>query len=200
VIFSDPGEAFSTDDAASADIAQAAAARVSSYTPYAPQPRATGYEGQFIHALGMTARSTPGTDRIPPSVTIAQAILDSGWGRSQLAAKYRNYFGIKASGTQGTAGVVTMPTIEFYGGQAVWVNAAFRAYRSLADSVTDHHRFLQENSRYRAILQYGANNPAAFARGLQQAGFATDPQYADKLLNIMDRYQLYVYDVWYGSP
>lgn len=158
-----------------------------------PRPRATGWQADFILALAEPARSVYGAQWIPASVTIAQAIHESDWGRSDLAQDGRNYFGIKAFGRAGSAGYVWLPTAEFEDGQWVWTQAAFRAYRTVADSVADHHRFLLENSRYRAALQVGGD-AEAFAWGLQRAGYASDPGYAAKLLALMDRYDLYRYD------
>ena len=78
---------------------------------------------------------------MPASVTIAQAILESNWGLSRLAQENGNYFGIKALGKEGTAGVVWYDTWEVLGGRNVTLRAPFRAYRELADSFVDHGRF-----------------------------------------------------------
>lgn len=123
---------------------------------------------------------------VPAEVTLAQAALESGWGKSGLAARHNNYFGIKSHGKPGSAGTVRMPTTEYRGGRRVREMATFRKYRSPADSFTDHGRFLRENRRYRNAFQY-ANDPARFARELQRAGYATDPAYAQKLVSIMRR-------------
>lgn len=180
---------------ASPDIVADEVHRVAGSLPgTAIRPRATGWAAEFISAVGYEARRAGGSDRIPPSVTIAQAILESDWGRSALSTRANNYFGIKAAGRAGTAGSVTMQTMEVANGQAYWVNAPFRAYRSLGDSVADHNLFLFENSRYRPALAVGSD-PVAFASALQRAGYATDPRYAVKLVAIMDRYDLYRYDV-----
>lgn len=161
--------------------------------PETIRARAIGPEAEFIQQVGVVARRTSGPDSVPASITIAQAIVESDWGRSQLAREHHNYFGIKAFGQHGSAGAVTFPTVEYEGGESIQVQAAFRAYGSLADSVADHQRFLLTNARYRAALAQ-RHDPAAFAAALQRAGYATDPAYASKLVRLMDRYDLYRYD------
>jgi flagellum-specific peptidoglycan hydrolase FlgJ len=154
---------------------------------------AVAWQAEFIESIGMAARAAPFADRVPASITIAQAILESDWGRSSLAHDARNYFGIKAQDRSGSAGYVVLPTLEYGDGEWYTVDAPFRAYASVADSVADHHRFLVENPRYRGALAVGAN-AEAFAHALQRAGYATDPRYAAKLLAYMDLYDLYRYD------
>lgn len=131
---------------------------------------------------------------VPASVTIAQAILESEWGKSLLSKQAKNYFGIKSHGIAGSAGTVTMPTWEVIGGRNVTVNAVFRAYRTVADSLTDHGKFFLENPRYAKALKF-KNDAKEFARQIHAAGYATDPSYSDKLIRLMDKYQLYQYDV-----
>lgn len=157
------------------------------------QTRTFASEAEFINTVGEAARLSQGVTGVPASVTVAQAILESDWGRSGLTRQANNYFGIKAVGRSGTAGYVTMPTLEVANGQAYWVDAPFRAYTSLADSVADHHRFLIENSRYRPAFAYSAN-PVRFAQAIHRAGYATDPNYTFSLVTLMDRYDLYRYD------
>jgi flagellum-specific peptidoglycan hydrolase FlgJ len=130
---------------------------------------------------------------VPASVTIAQAALESDWGKSKLSTQGQNYFGIKATKSPGTAGVVNMPTGEYLNGSYVTVNAPFKAYNNMADSFTDHGVFLKDNPRYAKL--FTTNDPDTFARGLQSAGYATDPSYAAKLIKFMDTFNLYQYDV-----
>lgn len=131
---------------------------------------------------------------VPASVTLAQAAIESGWGRFHMGSA-NNYFGIKASGSLGpiASGTVTLPTKEFSGGRTITVSAHFRAYRSLADSLRDHGLFLKSNSRYAPAFRV-AGDPNAFARALQRAGYATDPHYADKLIATMRANDLYRFD------
>jgi hypothetical protein len=149
----------------------------------------------FIDATARAARLGAAQTGVPASVTVAQAILESDWGRSALAQDANNYFGIKAVGRLGTDGVVWMSTGEFDdAGQAYQTVSAFRAYKSLADSVVDHDNLLRTGSRYAAAMQ-ASTDPKEFAEQLSEAGYATDPDYADKLVALMDRYDLYRLDV-----
>ena len=120
-----------------------------------------------------------------PSITAAQAILESGWGRSMLTTRAHNLFGIKGS-YNGQS--VTMPTHEVYGGRSVMVNAQFRAYPNNAASIEDHGRFLNVNSRYRNLL--GDTNYRSVANKLHQDGYATSPSYASSLINLVQSYNL----------
>lgn len=147
----------------------------------------------FISAVGDAARGLRGTTRVPASVTVAQAILESDWGRSRLTRQGNNLFGIKAlNGAAGPAGVVTLSTWEHVDGADVVVQAPFRAYYSLQQSIDDHARFLS-GRRYAGAIAV-ADDPRAFAHELQSAGYATDPSYATKLISLMDRYNLYRFD------
>lgn len=124
------------------------------------------------------------------SVTVAQAILESGWGQSALAsAPYHNLFGIKKG--YGWAGaVVNMNTSEFVTHKWVTVVAPFRAYGSQMASFQDHTNFLLANRRYAANGVINAPNYIAMATGLQAAGYATAPTYASALINLVERYNL----------
>ncbi|WP_312041008.1 LysM peptidoglycan-binding domain-containing protein [Leuconostoc lactis] len=133
--------------------------------------------------------ATAGTG-VLASVTVAQAILESGWGQSALAsAPYHNLFGIK-KGFGWTGAVVNMNTSEFENGKWVTVVAPFRAYGSQMASFQDHTNFLLANSRYAANGVTNAPNYIAMAAGLQAAGYATAPTYASALINLVERYNL----------
>ncbi len=162
-------------------------------TPTPTRTRQLTFEEQFIAQIGPAASESQTETRVPASVTIAQAILESDWGRSGLARNGNNFFGIKAKEKGGNAGVIWMNTGEVLNGQSVVVNAPFRAYRSAADSFIDHGKFFLENSRYASAMKV-AGNATAFAREIQRAGYATDPAYADKLIRLMDKFSLYQYD------
>jgi len=156
----------------------------------APQDQA-GY----LAAVGPLARTWTRLSGIPASVTIAQAVLESGWGRSDLGRLGNNEFGIKCFGGPGPVAVACRAygTSECGNGQCSGTAAAFRVYANLADSFRDHDRFLRENSRYAPALQVRAD-PNAFATQLQLAGYATDPAYAAKLLGLMAEFNLYQFD------
>jgi hypothetical protein len=154
----------------------------------------------FITAVGAAARDARQTmGGVPASVTVAQAILESSWGESRLTRDANNYFGIKATGQIGNDGAVWMPTLEYADGGSYTVVAPFRAYRTLADSVVDHARLFQQVGLYRSALE-AAGDPDEFARRIAQAGYATDPRYADKLIDLMQRYDLYRFDVPSSPP
>jgi hypothetical protein len=149
---------------------------------------------EFIAAIGEAARRSSRSTGVPASVTVAQAILESDWGRSRLTRQGNNLFGIKAQGSvSGPAGVVTLPTWEHTGTGDVMVQAAFKAYFTLEQSIDDHGVFLTRNRRYAGAMAV-ANDAQAFARAIQDAGYATDPNYASKLIGLMDRYDLYRFD------
>jgi flagellar protein FlgJ len=148
----------------------------------------------FLSVVSGAARTAQSQTGVPASVTVAQAILESDWGRSSLAQNANNYFGIKAIGKLGTDGVVYMPTSEYNdAGDLYQTVSPFRAYKSLADSITDHDRMLQLSTRYAKVMQ-AKSDPKAFAALLYDAGYSTDPAYADKLVALMDRYNLYSLD------
>jgi hypothetical protein len=148
----------------------------------------------FVNDVSSAAIVASTSTGVPASVTVAQAILESDWGRSALSQSANNYFGIKAVGGLGNDGVVWLPTGEFDAqGQSYETTSAFRAYRSLDDSFADHDRMLSTSSRYQAAMQ-AASDARQFAEDLESAGYATDPDYASKLIALMDRYDLYQLD------
>jgi flagellum-specific peptidoglycan hydrolase FlgJ len=148
---------------------------------------------QFIGSIAEAAVASADRTGVPASVTIAQAILESYWGSSRLAREANNFFGIKAQTRGGSAGAVSYSVWEVIGGRNVMQNQAFRAYDSISESFIDHGLFLVENGRYAAAMSV-KNDPRQFARAINQAGYATDPAYASKLIGLMDRYDLYRYD------
>jgi flagellum-specific peptidoglycan hydrolase FlgJ len=126
---------------------------------------------------------------IPAAVTIAQAIDESGWGQSMLAAQDNNLFGIKGTGP---AGSVERPTQEYENGQAVTVNAPFRVYSDVAQSITDHSLLLATGSAYQQAMA-DRRSPDAFANDLTGV-YATDPGYGANLITIMRQFNLYRFD------
>ena len=120
-----------------------------------------------------------------PSITVAQAILESGWGSSTLSTQAHNLFGIKGSYN---GNYVTMRTREVINGQSVYVNAAFRAYANNSESVEDHGNFLYSNSRYSNLL--GDTSYTDVAQKLSQDGYATDPYYSSSLISLVKTYDL----------
>lgn len=129
-----------------------------------------------------------------PSVKLAQAALETGWGKSVVG---NNLFGIKASGEKSpywNGDTVTATTSEYRNGAYVPSVAQFRRYASLGDSIKDHTYFLQQNRRYKNAGVFSASNPEEQAQALQRAGYATDSLYASKLINIINSHNLKQYD------
>jgi len=147
---------------------------------------------EFIEMIKEPALNIEKEHGIPAAIIIAQAALETGWLRHQIEDKYTgnnsyNLFGIKAHG--GWAGdTVTINTHEHINGKRVLIEDEFRAYDCFEDSIMDHMKFLFENPRYSKTLE--TDDPIEFARRLQAAGYATDPAYADKLISIMQTYDL----------
>ena len=148
---------------------------------------------KFIAAVVPAAQDSQRETGVPAAVTIAQAILESEWGRSSLSTRAQNYFGIKAASGPGPAGVVAMPTREVFNGRSVTVVDGFKAYHNLYESVMDHGRFLAGNPRYADAFK--TSDPKLFAQRIAKAGYATDPDYSAKVSYLIDRYHLDQYDL-----
>ncbi len=121
---------------------------------------------------------------IPASITLAQALLESGAGSSYLATKANNHFGIKV-GIGWDGPYVTRDDDH--------KNDRFRKYKNVSESYEDHSRFLQQN-RYRSLFDLNPLDYKAWARGLKACGYATSPTYANKLIGIIETYELNDYD------
>ena len=146
-------------------------------------------DNAFINEVASGAIETYQKYNIFPSIIIAQAILESGWGKNRIG---NNIFGIKAGG--GWEGKTkTKATQEYKNGSWVTETAIFRDY----DSVADHAKLVGTASRYEAVRSAKDYKEAAHA--LQSAGYATDPQYAQKLINIIEQNNLTVYDTGQGG-
>ncbi|SEI78034.1 flagellar protein FlgJ [Allopseudospirillum japonicum] len=142
---------------------------------------------EFVQHLYPIAEQEAQKLGVDPRVILAQAALETGWGRYMIShpdgSNSFNLFGIKADQRwSGDQAVVS--TLEYRSGVAQRERAAFRSYQSYAQSLADYVGFLQRNPRYQQALQV-AEDPKAFTQGLQQAGYATDPSYAQKILRIM---------------
>lgn len=122
--------------------------------------------------------------KIPASVTLAQGLLESGAGRSELTKKGNNHFGIKCHGWSG--GTVYQDDDRN--------NECFRAYRSAFESFEDHSRFLASSQRYSGLFRLKITDYKGWAKGLKAAGYATNPAYANRLIEIIQLYKLYEYD------
>ena len=146
---------------------------------------------EFIALFGPVARDSLKATGVPASVTLAQAILETGWGGSSIGDA-KNLFGIKGTGPAGTTVVHTQ---ECYNGSFVTIKDGFRKYNTWQESIDDHAKLVSGWIYKPAWDAYQANHNAdEFARGIHKAGYATDPGYADKLINLMQSYNLYEWD------
>jgi len=141
----------------------------------------------FIQELMPHARAAAARLGVEPQVLIAQSALETGWGKhlpvGEDGRASMNLFGIKAHG--GWSGDKTVAsTLEFEGGAMVRKNEAFRTYGSIRAAFDDYVDFLQTNPRYSEALKH-AGDSERFVQELQKAGYATDPQYADKIMSIL---------------
>ncbi|MEX6503082.1 flagellar assembly peptidoglycan hydrolase FlgJ [Pseudomonas zhanjiangensis] len=148
---------------------------------------------EFVAAMLPMAEKAAEKIGVEARYLVAQAALETGWGKSIIRQKdgssSHNLFGIKTHNSwQGDSARVQ--TTEYKGGQAVKEAASFRAYDSYAQSFEDYVSFLQSNGRYQGALK-STDNPERFVRELQQAGYATDPQYARKVSQIARQMQTY---------
>ena len=122
--------------------------------------------------------------RIPASITLAQGLLESGAGKSYLSRCGNNHFGIKSHGWAGR-------TIRHDDDKK---QESFRAYDSPRESYEDHSRFLAERERYQRLFSLKITDYRGWAHGLKACGYATNPQYAQRLISIIETYKLYEYD------
>lgn len=141
---------------------------------------------EFVNVLWPHAQEAAAELGVDPKLLLAQAALETGWGKSMATRgnneRSHNLFGIKAD-RQWDGRHMVARTLEYAGGQTVRNRAAFRAYDDYAESFRDYVQFLKTNPRYAAALKH-ADNPRQFMASLQKAGYATDPNYARKVLSI----------------
>lgn len=129
---------------------------------------------------------------IPVAIILGQGIFESGWGEAQLAACANNHFGIKCG--KAWSGPTYAQKDDDRDSVGNLIQSCFRQYESVESSYIDHTNFLLNGSRYSALFQIPQDNYREWAFGLQTSGYATDPQYAEKLISIIERFQLYKYD------
>jgi peptidoglycan hydrolase-like protein with peptidoglycan-binding domain len=145
---------------------------------------------EFINLVKDAALKGYSDYGILPSLTIAQAILESAWGGSQLSVRAKNLFGIKAfSSWRGDK--ITLPTTEWYGDKKQVINADFRAYESFNESIEDHSKLLT-NARYKPVRE--CSNYKEACRKIYECGYATDPAYPAKLIRVIEENKLYEFD------
>ena len=144
----------------------------------------------YIDAFKGVAVEEMNTYGIPASITLAQGIIESGSGNSSLAKYANNHFGIKCTSE--------------WKGKAYYKNDdqnndCFRVYRDARESYKDHSEFLKRK-RYSALFELDKNDYVNWAKGLKQAGYATNPRYPDMLINTIEKYQLHQYDQPESEP
>lgn len=135
----------------------------------------------YIEAYKCIALAIGDSNGIPPAIILAQGILESGCGTSVLTRKSNNHFGIKAG--RGWSGQSVVHDDDK-------PNERFRSYASVYDSYQDHARFLRNGNRYAFLFLLDPCDYRAWAQGLKKAGYATNPRYAHKLIEIVERYKL----------
>lgn len=150
-------------------------------------------EKAFIEAMAPVAQESYKEHGVLPSITLAQGIIESAWGKSRLTVQGNNLFGIKAD-ISWTGPVIEMNTQEFVNGQYITVVARWRVYDRWEDSILDHGKFLKENIRYEQAGVFNAKNYKEQAEALLRAGYATDPNYSNKLCSMIESYSLDQYD------
>lgn len=142
----------------------------------------------FVQQHQQAAQAAQAKTGLPAANILGQAALESGWGQHEIrhadGTRSHNLFGIKA-GPEWKGPVAEVTTTEYVNGQARRVKAAFRAYESYEAAFVDHAKLLTNSPRYAQVVAQG-DAAGAYAQGLQRAGYATDPAYADKLTRVIN--------------
>ena len=159
-----------------------------SSTPSLAPAKVSANQADFVRTHTEAARAAEAQTGIPASFMVAQAAHESGWGQRQIlnadGTASNNLFGIKA-GANWKGPVAEVTTTEYVDGQAKKVAAKFRAYASPAESFADYAQLMKTSPRYTGVLE-NSGSAQEFAQGLQRAGYATDPAYADKLTRVIN--------------
>lgn len=139
----------------------------------------------YLNQFGPVAQKEMEAYKIPASITLAQGLLESGFGVGRLAVEGNNHFGIKCHSQ--------------WNGERIYHDddekgECFRVYKDAASSYRDHSLFLANRQRYAFLFRLGKKDYKAWARGLKKAGYATDPQYPSKLVRLIERYDLTRFD------
>lgn len=163
--------------------ADASAAKVQR-TPLRPPASAQ----EFVDRVTADAKAAEASTGIPAAFMISQAALETGWGKKEIkmadGSNSFNLFGIKA-GSNWKGPTTEITTTEFINGKATKVKASFRAYSSYEEAFSDYARLMKESPRYQNVVASGSS-AHGFANSLQKAGYATDPQYAEKLGRVIN--------------
>jgi flagellum-specific peptidoglycan hydrolase FlgJ len=156
-------------------------------------------ESSFLANAVPAALATEKQYDVPASITLAQAILESGWGQTALAKQANNFFGIKAIHFTDPESYIEFPTKEFVDGRAVTELAKFARYPSPAESFAAHAQLLSLAERYKPAMAV-AHDPEAFAMQLQECGYSTNPGYAVALMQLVTEFDLTQYDAQPEPP
>ncbi|HPG72779.1 MAG TPA: glucosaminidase domain-containing protein [Bacteroidales bacterium] len=140
---------------------------------------------QYIVEFADMAVSEMKRSGVPASITLAQGILESASGNSRLAKEGNNHFGIKCHSSWTGAKIYADDDAK---------NECFRKYKSAEESYRDHSDFLKANSRYHFLFELDKTDYKAWAHGLKKAGYATSPTYAEALIRLIEKHELYAYD------
>jgi len=153
-------------------------------TPKIPEKSAAG----FVQQHTASAQAAEAATGIPAAFMIAQSAHETGWGKKEIVGRdgtnSHNLFGIKA-GSNWNGPTVDVLTTEYIGGRPQKVVQKFRAYASHAESFADYARLMKDSPRYQGVVAAGGD-AKGFAQGLQKAGYATDPAYAEKLTRVIN--------------
>lgn len=145
----------------------------------------------FIDTWAKMAVEQMGLYGVPASITLAQAIVESGWGQGRVALLGNNYFCIKAN--NGWAGPV-IQAVDDDSLDGKLIDSKFRSYGAIEESFADHSKFLRENPRYSGLFKLAPTDYRGWCYGLKACGYATKGDYAEQLISTIDRYGLYLYD------
>ena len=156
----------------------------------------TPQESEFLKTTAPAAQFSQRMCGVPASITIAQAILESGWGKSELAREGNNFFGIKAvhaAGIGAANSYIEFNTIEYEHGVKVTIPADFARFRTVTGGFISHARLLAIAPRYKPAMAV-RNDAAKFAEQLQLCGYSTNPNYAAMLMTLVKEFNLTQYD------
>ena len=157
-----------------------------------PTPLSWLDEDAFVRAVAEMAIRERDRAGIPASITAAQAILESDWGRAPIARAGNNYFGIKCKSYW--TGKTVQHVDDDRDRRGRLVPSCFRAYGSVEESFRDHSDFLRASERYAGLFAHPVTDYKAWAHGLRRCGYATDKAYGDKLVALIERLNLYALD------
>lgn len=161
-----------------------------SFRTFNTTPKSEGYT--YINEFKELAIAEMHRSGIPASITLAQGMHESNYGSSSLATLANNHFGIKCKSYW--KGQTYYHKDDDYDKKGRLLESCFRAYNDAIESYIDHSNFLKYSSNYSNLFSMNHTNYAGWAYGLKQSGYATDPKYAEKLIRIIETYQLNQFD------